>query len=315
MLLAQPGYQKLISINDNPIFLQGSFDGFPRQEVKPEPFVQGGPRTGIYSINEKVVKGSLITPMYMNSNGRIDEAIKELLRCAEYPLRNMTIKTNYVLGTSSITEFQSGVPDNKRGFGKYVRMAFVDCGITDLSIKVEHKSAVIIRADFIGLVSANESSVVPNVESSGMMRRNLTFPDCDLFLTTPESHWDTTRSFEINIKNDLRPFIAVRSQISTTDQPDGIAMNTSEIWGKIEQSVDRDNIFGEIDSLISGGYAGQKMIFDFGGAVKIEFPHCTMEPTEQPIEGTTLLKRTTKVLCVFGSSKLNDTEGHLITFI
>jgi len=314
MLLAKPGYQKLVALNDCPIYLQGTFDGFPRQEVKPEPFVQGGPRTNIWSIQEKVVRGSLMTPMYIDSSGNIDEAIKELLLCAEYPMRELKISTNYVMGTSNITEFQSGVPDAKRGFGKYLRMAFVNCGITQLTMEVPHKSPVIIRADFVGFVAPNESAVVPDPSASGMMRRNLTFADCDLYLESPESEWDTTRSFEVKIVNDLKPFLAVRSYISTTDHPEGIAMNTSDIWATIKQSVDRANIYGEIDSMISGGYAGLNMIFDFGGVVKIEFPHCVMEPTEQPIEGTTLLERTTKVLCVFGSPKLDETEGHLISF-
>jgi len=314
MFLAKPGYQKLVAINDCPIYLQGTFDGFPRQEVRPEPFVQGGPRTNIYSVNEKIVKGKLMTPMYIDSNGDIDAAIKELFLCAEYPMRDLEISTNYILGTSNITEFQSGVPDAKRGFGKYIRMAFVNCGISNLTIDVQHEAPVVISADFIGFVSPTDGSVVPDPSSSGMMRRNLTFADCDLYLESPESEWDTTRSFQVKIINDLRPFLAVRNYISTTDHPEGIAMNTSEIRASIKQSVDRASIYGEVDSMISGGYAGLNMIFDFGGVVKFEFPHCVMEPTEQPIEGTTLLERTTNVLCVFGSPELNETEGHFISF-
>ena len=315
MLLAQPGYQKLVSINEYPIYLQGVFDGFPRQEAKPEPFVQGGPRTNIYSIQEKVVRGSLTTPLYIDEDGRVDSAIQELLLCAEYPMRPLKIQTNYVMGTSDITEFQSGVYDTKRGFGKYIRMAFVDCGITDLTIEVAHKASVIIRADFIGMVAADDYSEVPNPTSSAMMRRNLSYADCDLYLESPESEWDTTRSFEIKFTNQLDPFVAVRREISITDQPDFIAMGTSDIWATIRQTVDRADMVGEVDSMISGGYAGLNMIFDFGGSVKIEFPHCIMNPTEQPIEGTSLLERTTKVLCVFGSPKLDEVEGHLITFV
>jgi hypothetical protein len=147
-----------------------------------------------------------------------------------------------------------------------------------------------------------------------MMRRNLQYADCDLYLESPEDEWDTVRSFAVKFVNDLKPFLVVRNYISTTDQPEGIAMNTSEVRGSIKQSVDRSNLYGEVNSMISGGYAGLNMIFDFGGVVKVQFPHCVMEPTEQPIEGTALLERTTKVLCVFGGSVLTEAEGHLVTF-
>ncbi len=313
MLLAQPGYQKLISINDQPVFLQEAFDGFPRQQVTSEYFVQGGPRTAIYAVQEKIVRGSMVVPFYLSS-GAVDPAVKELLQCAEYPMRPLKINTNYVMGTSEITEFQSGIQDNKRGFGKYIRMSFVDCGITSAVIDVPNKGPVTIRAEFIGTVAPNSYSVVPNPSSSGMMKRIISRGDCDIFLERPESEWDTTRSFQIKITNDLKPFVAVRSAISTTDQPDFIAMNTSEVTATIKQSVDRGNLYDEMNSLMSGGYAGVGMVFDFAGVVKVTFPHCVMEPTEQPISGTQLLERTTKILCAFGGSKLTETEGHFISF-
>jgi hypothetical protein len=308
MNMAYPGYQRLVALNGIPIYVQDSFVPETDQELRMEKFIQGGPRTSIYYMGYRVVKGQFQVPFSLTPEGDIDPGVKELLNAAQYPLATNKLSTNYFLSQYGITAI------NNRGFGKYLRMALDPFGITNLSLSVPNKGPVMLDVQFIAMVSETEAGVTPDPSVSSLMRRNLIYADCDVRLGTPEYHWETTRSFKMTVKNEIPPIVVLRNYESETDQPEMLSMGTSEVWGEISYSVDRGTLFDEMDSLPSGGYFGQDLVFDFSGIALATFPYVVMKVTDQPIRGTEIMERTTKFLATFDCPALTATVGHFITF-
>lgn len=306
--MAFPGYQRLVALNGKPFYLQDAFAPETEQEIRAENFLQGGPRTSIYYIGYRVVKGQFQVPFSLTPSGDIDPAVKELLEAAQYPLATNVLTTNYLLSQYGITAI-----DNL-GFGKYTRVALEPFGITNLTLTVPNKGPVMLNVQFIGMVSATEAGVTPDPSVSSLMRRNLIYADCDVRVEAPDYHWDTSRSIVMSVKNDIPPIVVLRPYMSTTDQPEVLAMGASEVWGTIVYSVDRGTIYDEMDSLPSGGYFAKGLVFDFAGVALVRFPHAVMKVTEQPIKGMEIMERTTKFLVAFDTPILTDTEGHFITF-
>lgn len=308
MDMAYPGYQRIIAINDHPLYLQGEFEGEPNQPVEPRFYVQGGPRVVIYFLGEKLVKGRFRVPISMTPGQGLDPAIHDLLAAAEYPMSDNRINTNYVWSNYGITA------DNNRGFGHYSRLAYENIAITDLTIEVPNKGAVTVDVQFMAMITESEAGVVPNPSVSSLMRRNLVSADCDVRLEDPPYEWETTRSLTLNVKNKIDPIVIVRSYVSRTDQPEFLAMGSSEVWGEISYSVDRGTIYDEQASLPSGGWFGRNLAIDFGGLAIARFLWPIMQVTNQPIKGTDLLQRKTRFLAGFASPALSETLGHFFEF-
>ena len=313
-----PGHQRLIAINDSPIYLDEPFLGFPKQEAVPKDFVQGGPRTKIYYIGEKLVKGSFKAPIFINEASGLDPGIKQLLLCAENPLRDMTITTNYVAASSGVTAWNlredlGGLTDNL-GFGKLKRMAFTSCGITELALEVPNEGRATLNVEFVGLVDELEASITPDPVLSGMMRTAVSYAMCDVFLEDPEYQWDASRSFTVKVSNQIEPIIAIPTWLSpTTDQPVALAMGTSHLTAEIKHSVDRGSLEQELSTLPSGGLNAHGLRFDIAGMVIVRFPNCIMSLTDQPI-GLGMLERTTRVLAGFDLTELSDSVGSFLEF-
>lgn len=316
-LVSFPGHQRLVAINNYPIYLEQPFAIYPQQTLEHKHYIQGGPRTQVHYMGGKTVKGNMNFPITLKHNGDIDDAVKEILLCAEYPERNLTIETNYTLSKWYITadwdEFNS--TDNT-GFGIYERMAFTCCGITNLTLKLPEEGNASISIDIIGLVDKTESAIVPDPSSSGMMRRQISYADCDVYLETPEYHWDTSRSFDLKIENNLEAIFAIMGEDNTdyyTDLPALIGMGESKVSGTITYSVDRGTAEQEKTSFPSGSYIGSNLTFDLSGLILAQFPRVIMDLTEQPIE-IGLLQRTSNFIASFNNTQLNENEGHLFTF-
>ena len=307
-MITTPGYQRTVSLNGHQLYLQREFSPTTEQELEPRRYLQGGPRTSIYYMGSRVVKGQFQVPFSISSDGSIDTGIKELLKAAQYPLSTNILNTNYLLSHSGITAI-----DNI-GFGKYTRAAFEPFGITDLTLSVLNNGPVMLNVQFIAMVSATEAGVTPNPAVSSLMRRNLIYADCKVSLTNPQYHWDTANSIELNIKNEIPPIVVLKNYSSTTDQPEVLAMKSSDVWGTITSSVNRGSMYDEIDSLPSGGQIGENLIFDFGGLAIANFPHVIMKITNQKISGTEMIQRTTEFLTAFNTPSLTETEGLFITF-
>ena len=319
MNVTNPGYQRLVAVNGLPLFLEDPFVGHPEQVVEARKFVQGGPRTAIYFMGAKMVKGSFRFPICLDTTGSIEPAAKEILLCAEYPLRPLRIDTNYLLSKFNITADKydwDGQPN--RGFDVYERMAIVDCVITELKLSVPNEGPAMVSVQFLGAVSRTEEAVVADPASSGLMRRALIYGDCDVYLETPEFFWDTARSFEFTVTNEIEPIIALMSVNPTvdqwTDQPREFEVGETKVAGQIVESVDRGAIADESEVLPTGGYMGQNLSFDLSGALLVKFGDVIMHLTEQPI-GRGMLERTTKFQVVWQSTVLTpDVEGHFLTF-
>lgn len=308
MDMAYPGYQRLIAINGNPLYLQGEFEGEPDQPLEPRFFVQGGPRVVIYYLGEKLVKGRFRVPFSMTPGQGVDPALKALLQAAEYPMLDTRIDTNYVLSAYEVTA------DHNRGFGNYSRLAYESVGITNLSLQVPNKGAITVDVEFVAMIAASEAGVVPNPSVSSLMRRNLVAADCDIRLEEPSYEWETSRSMVLTVKNEINPIIIVRGYLSETDQPEFLAMKTSEIWGEIKYSVDRGTIDEEQASLPSGGWFGRNLAMDFGGLAIARILHPIMRVTNQPLRGTELIERKTRFLAAFATPGLCDTMGEFFEF-
>lgn len=309
MDMAYPGYQRLVALNGKPLYLQDAFTPETDQDVRPENYLQGGPRTSIYYMGYRVVKGQFQIPFSLTPDGDVDPGVKEILKAAQYPLSTNVLTTNYFLSQYGIT---AGY--DPRGFGKYTRVALEPFGITNLTLTVPNKGAVMLDVQFIAMVSPTEAGVTPDPSVSSLMRRNLIYADCDVRVGTPAYEWDTSRSIAMTVKNDIPPIVVLRNYLSRTDQPEVLAMGASEVWGKIVYSVDRGTIYDEMDSLPSGGYFARDLVFDFAGVALATFPYAVMKVTEQPIKGTEMLERTTNFLAAFPCPTLTETEGHFVTF-
>jgi hypothetical protein len=317
MLAGMPGFEKTIMVNNNTLALNSPINIFPEQELNIKDFIQGGPRSQIYELGKKIVKGNMSFPLTLDKNGDLDVANKEILECAQYPMRDLTIQTNYVLSKRYITadafDYHSMI--NNTGFNVYNRMAFTNCAINKLNISVSESKQLNVNAEIIGMVSDTPVSN-PSLPSINMMRRNISYAECDVFLTEPAYTWDTAKAFEINIENNIEPiytFIENDDTSTWTDLPVEMAMGHSHISGEIIYSVDRSSADYEKASLPTGGWMGKDLIFDLSGIIIITIPHCIAELTQQPIE-LGLIERKTKFVALFNSTKLSENEGHFIVF-
>lgn len=319
MNVTNPGHQRLIAVNDIPIFLEEPFVGHPEQTAEARKYVQGGPRTAIYYVGAKMVKGSFRFPVCLSPDGGLDPAAEELLRCAEYPLRPLHIDTNYLLSKYNITvDTLDWSGDPNLGFDVYQRMAIVDCVITELKLTVPNEGPAMIDVKFLGAPSLTDAAVVADPASSALMRRAIVYADCDVHLQTPEFHWDTARSFEMTISNEVEPIIVLMNPNPPveqwTDLPREFEVGETKISGQIIESVDRGAIADESEVLPSGGLMGQRLTFDLSGVVLMEFPLVVMHLTEQPI-GRGMLERTTRFQVVFSHPRLDSvSDGHFMTF-
>lgn len=318
MLAAMPGHQKTVTINNYPLYLETPFTFFPQQELDIRDYIQGGPRSQVYEMGKKIVKGSMSFILSVNANGDLDDAVQELFECAQYPLRDLTIRTNYVLGQYYITaDHVNGVTMMPNvGFDVYEKMIFEDCAVTNLSLEVKEYGSVSAKADLIGTISATTASTIPALPSYNMMRRNISYAECDVYITSPTYNWDTTKTFNLSIENEIEPiytFIKATDRSTWTDLPRAIAMGKSHVTGDITYVVDRGTAAAEQASLPSGSFIGNHLIFDISGVMLIDIPWCQANVAQQPIE-LGLLERKTEFLALFDSTNLSDNEGHFITF-
>jgi len=318
MLSGLPGFQKTIVVNTYPLALNAPANIYPEQELKDRHFIQGGPSAQVYEMGKKILKGNFSFPLTVDQNGDIDLAARELLEAAQYPMRDLTIYTNYELSkyyiTADLYDWSiGGIPNN--GFGIYNRVIFEDCAITKMDITVKETEPVTANVEIIGRLGTTTSSI-PALPTTGMMRRAISYAECDVYLTSPAYHWDTTREFNITIENKIEPiytFSQVLPTSSWTDLPQVIAMGERHVYGDITYSVDRGTAYSEKINLISGAWAGSDLIFDLSGVCEINIPRLIARLTQQPIE-LGLLNRKTEFVALFRKTILTDNEGHFITF-
>lgn len=313
-----PGHQKLITINGYQLALNSPMSIFPQQELEIKDFLQGGPRSQFYEMGKKIVKGNISMPITIDGNGDVDAAVKELMECAQYPMKDLTINTNYVLAKEYITADQWDFRSNSRnnGFNVYNKMSFEQCCVTKMFLEVPEYGNASVNMDIMGMISKTIPATVTPLPTTTMMRRHISYADCDVYLTDPEYHWDTTKSFNISIENEIEPiytFIDVTDTQTWTDLPKVLAMGKSHVTGEIKYSIDRATAASEKSTLPTGGWMGSYLNFDLSGIIIINIPRCIAELTQQPIE-LGLLERTTKFVGLFTSTILNNEEGHFITF-
>jgi len=322
MLSGSPGHQRVVGINGYPLYLESPMSIFPQQKLLPRNFIQGGARTQVYEMRGKIIKGNIQLPLTIDANGNIDPAVQAVLNAADYPLADFTIDTNYILSQSYITAdpmnlYNSPSGTINKGFDIYNRMKFESCAITNLTIKLQEEGNVTLNAEVIGTVSRTEAAIVPMPAAATLMRRNISYADCAVYLTTPPHEWDTSRSFQINIKNNIEAIYAFHvveaDKTTWTDLPTILAMGETTITGEITYALDRGTAASEKATLPTGSFIGDNLVFDLSGTLFITMPKCIAELTEQPIE-MGLLQRTTKFLTLFNSTRLDANEGHFITF-
>lgn len=313
-----PGYQKLVTINGYQIALKDPMTLFPQIELQHKDFIQGGPRTQIYEMTKKIVKGNLSLPLVIDKNGDVDAAIKQLLECAQYPLADLHIDTNYILGKEYITadNIDARTSTANLSFNVYNRMAFENCCITKMDIEVPEIGNASLSFDIIGMISKSTPSGTYSLPTSDMMRRHVSYADCDVYLTDPSYHWDTSKSFNISLENEIEPiytFITVSDTQTWTDLPKLMAVGKTHLSGSIKYTVDRGTAASEKLTLPTGGWIGSDLVFDISGTMFINIPRCIAQLTQQPIE-LGLLQRTTDFIGLFRSTILTDKEGHFISF-
>lgn len=317
-LSGMPGYQKLVTVNGYQLTLKEPMNIYPQQELKIRDFIQGGPRTQIYEMGGKIVKGNMSLPLTIDGNGDVDSAVKQLLECAQYPLQELTINTNYVLSKQYITADLVDARTNldNCGFNIYERMSFDNCGITRMTISVPEQGDATLDIELIGLVNKSVHPPSQTLPTYDMMRRSISYADCDVYLTDPGYHWDTTRSFNLTLENKIEPIFTFLKETDPpenwTDLPIVLGMGESHLQGEIKYSVDRGTAASEQLTLPSGAWIGSDLIFDLSG-IKMTLPRCIAELTQQPIE-LGLLQRTTKFIGLFRTTYLDEEEGHFITF-
>ena len=319
MLSGLPGHQKTIVVNGTPLRLSAPVNIFPEQELEAKHFIQGGPRAQVYEMRKKITKGSFSFPLTVDSNnGSLDSAVQEIFECAQYPLRDLEIDTNYVLAKRYVTadaiDYLGGGAN--RGWGVYQKMKFESCAINKLTLTVPESGNASVNVDLIGMISPNAYATIPILPATGMMRREISYADCDVYSTTPAYHWDTSKAFNITIDNEIEPiynFIKIDEKTTWTDQPVVVGMGISNITGEITYSVDRGTELSERNSLPTGSWIASNLIFDISGVMLIDIPHCIAELTEQPIE-MGLLERKTKFVALFNKTILTTEEGHFISF-
>ena len=299
------GNLRVVLINGSPLFCS-NVDFYPKQEMDPVELLQGGPRTLIYSIGKKTFERTLSIPLYVDTDGNIAEPCKEVIRCADNPLRSLSLTMNYGIMGEPLTAdlYQSPLSTDS-----HKRLTLGCCYIQKLTITVENAGPITMEVSIIGLPDdENEDDYDVDVPTEGLMARQCSFADCIIRSGADGSYvyWENIQEFNLSFENKVEPLYLVTQ--SKRDYADYLLAGETHIfgeWTEIKKAEEWDDEKGQWKH---GGYFD-----DFYLKIKIadivaDIRDIVMKPQSQPL-GVGILKRKTEFIVTFRHGWVSETRN------
>jgi hypothetical protein len=252
-----------------------SCDLYPKQDMKMETFVQGGPKQSIANIGKKWVDGKIICPVRVGENYVLDDAIRDILTNAQYPNSTIKLDTNHSLAHLNLTSKYPGTSNNQL-------VTFDTLIVKDLTLKATPTEGVKLEVSFIGMIEERRASYLVSPPDGHILGRALGWGDCTA--SRHESALRSVSSLQVYIKNQeslhvfLNPAGTPVENRSDNTQIMGVK---SVDWGGSYVEVLRRGV--ETDTYIHGGWmVNENLVMEFG-PIFARIPVPLFKPAEQPL--------------------------------
>lgn len=262
-----------------------SCDVYPRQDIKMDWYVQGGPKQSIANMRERWVEGKIICPVRVNENYEVEQAVREILTNAQYPNRPIKLDTNHALAHLNLTSKYPGTDNNEL-------VTFDTMIVKSLTLKATPAEGVKLEVEFVGMVEERRASFLVEPPDGTLLGRALAWGDCSA--SRYESSMRTVSSIQVYIKNQesrhvfLNPAGTPVENRSDNNQILGVK---GVDWGGSYIETLRRGV--ETHTYIHGGWmVNENLILEFG-PIYARIPVPLFKPAEQPLTPKLFLRTTT----------------------
>jgi len=301
------GHIRVAHVNGLPLLVRKIDDYFPIQEINPITLTQGGPRTVVYDLNKKVYHAKLTVPIYLNADGEVSEAVKEIIRFADNPTRgDLSFGANFAIMDPHITARPYNHPYRVT---EHKRLTLETAAIPKLKISVQEKGLVTMDFEIIGLPDLNnEGDYDFDLDTTGLMSRYCSFADCLISVKegSEKIFKEDVTELSLEFENKLEPLylLAPDSQDTASLYYLMETIITGE-WQSLKRVTDWDN-----ERLVwkHGGYAMDEYIKIRIADMLAILQDCVYYPRTQPL-GVGILKQVDKFLAVWRSGYLSQTKN------
>lgn len=262
-----------------------SCDVYPKQDIKMEVFVQGGPKQSIANIGKKWVDGKIVCPVRVDEDYALEDAIREILENAQYPNKTIKIDTNHSLAHLKLTSKYPGTDDNEL-------VTFSTMIVKEMTLKATPTDGVKLEVSFTGMVEERRASYLVSPPEGYILGRALGWGDCNA--SRYESSMRSVSSLQVHIKNEesLHVFLVpAGTPVELRDDNTQIVGVKRVDWGGSYVETLRRGV--ETHTYIHGGWmVNENLIMEFG-PIFARIPVPLFNLAEQPLSPKLFL-RTTK---------------------
>ncbi len=261
-----------------------SCDLFPKQDMKMQVFVQGGPKQSIANIGKKWVDGKIVCPVRVDEDYVLEEAVKQILENAQYPNKTIKLDTNHSLAHLKLTSKYPGTSDNQL-------VTFDTLIVKDLTLKATPTDGVKLEVSFIGMIEERRASYLVSPPEGAILGRALSWGDCSA--SRYESAMRTVSSLQVYIKNQESMHVFLNpagTPVENRNDNNQILGVKAVDWGGSYVETLRRGI--DTQTYIHGGWmVNENMVIEFG-PILARIPVPLFKPAEQPLTPKLFLRTT-----------------------
>lgn len=261
-----------------------SCDLFPKQDMKMETFVQGGPKQSIANIGKKWVDGKIVCPVRVDADYVLDEAVREILENAQYPNRTIKLDTNHSLAHLKLTSKYPGTDDNEL-------VTFDTMIVKDLTLKSSPADGVKLEVSFSGMVEERRASYLVSPPEGYILGRALGWGDCKA--SRYESSMRSISSLQVYIKNQESLHVFINpggTPVENRNDNTQIIGVKGVDWGGSYVETLRRGV--ETQTYIHGGWmVDENLVLEFG-PIFARIPVPLFKPAEQPLSPKLFVRTT-----------------------
>jgi hypothetical protein len=288
------GHLRVARVNGIPVLVSSISDYFPKQEMEHVELLTGGPRTVVYYIGKKTIRGTLRVPLYLDKDGLIGAGCREIIKCADNPFRQFELYFNFGIQGEKKTALMY---QQKWSSSAHWRMLLDPCGVTKLDITVEKNGGANMEIGFVGLpapFSSNTAEYTLDPEASGLMSRQCSFADCLITRLGDTVFQEEITNINLSFENDIQElWMLPGSQATSVDYARELYLDKKTLiggsWEELKKSKDWAN---EMTAWNHGSYAEDDDLRIRFADIRARIQNVLYEPQEQPLNVGVLRKKT-----------------------
>jgi hypothetical protein len=261
-----------------------SCDLYPKQDMKMETYIQGGPKQSVANIGKKWVDGRIVCPVRVTDDYALEDAIKDILENAQYPNKTIKLDTNHSLSHLGLTSKDPGTDNNQL-------LTFDTMVVESLTLKATPLDGIKLEVKFSGMIEERRASYLVSPPEEYILGRALGWGDCKA--SRYESAMRSVSSLEVHIKNSivLQSFLnPINTPVENrSDNNQYIGVKGVEWGGSFVETLRRGV---ETQTYIHGGWmVNENLIIEFGPIIA-RVPVPIFQPAEQPLTHKLFLRTT-----------------------